>query len=284
MSCSFCTNLCRLPFETVVATGKNRAINQIKNYRLLVKKDGKVHLGGFMTHTYNGLSNYIISSYHSHTITKNATTCADCHQNMGGTNAAISEYNSTGFITMTTWNPTTKKIVGPSGVVPIPGDWKTSLKMDYVTYTGDATIFPSDPTLWAYLKSETDNSHLFFAEPLDSSTLAKLGFTHFPTGVEIVDDGIPKEYILSQNYPNPFNPSTSIRFSIPQSQSVSLEIYDIQGTLIKILLNNSIHSTGTYELKWDGIDERGANVGSGIYFTKMTAGDFKQIQKMVLLK
>lgn len=167
-------------FESVVASGKNRAINQIRNYRLLVKKEGKIRLGGFMTHSFDGKTNYIISSYHSHVITKNATVCSDCHQNIGGTNAAITEYNNTGYITMTKWNSTTKKIAGPSGVVPIPADWKTSLKMDYVTYTGDPTVFPGDPNLWVYLKSETDNSHMFYAEPLDSSTLAKLGFTRFP--------------------------------------------------------------------------------------------------------
>jgi hypothetical protein len=172
-------------FESVVASGKNRAINQLRNYRLLVKKNDEVRLGGFMTHSYNGKTNYIISSYHSHVIKKDATTCADCHFNMGGTNAAIAEYNSTGFITMTKWNPTTKKIIGPSGVVPIPGDWKTSLKMDYVTYTGDPTVFPGDPSLWELLKSETDNSHLFYAEPLDSTTLAKLGVTNFPIPVEL---------------------------------------------------------------------------------------------------
>ncbi len=172
-------------FETVVAIGKNRAINQIRNYRLLVKENNKVKLGGFMTHSFQGKTNVIVSSYHSHTITKNATTCASCHQNMGGTNAAITEYNSTGRMTMTTWNPTTKKIVGPSGVVPLTSDWKTAFKLDYVTYTGDSTILPGDPNLWVYLKSETDNAHLFYCEPLDDATLTKLGFTRLPVPVEL---------------------------------------------------------------------------------------------------
>lgn len=271
-------------FETVVAIGKNRAINQIKNYRLLVKKDNKIRLGGFMTHSYQGKTNVIVSSYHSHVITKNATTCASCHQNMGGTNAAITEYNNTGRMTMTTWNPTTHKIVGPSGVVPLTGDWKTAFKLDYVTYTGDSTILPGDPNLWVYLKSESDNAHLFYCEPLDSSTLAKLGFTRFPTSVERVDNNIPASFSLEQNYPNPFNPSTTIRFSIPQSEIVSIEIYDVQGELIKTLIKNSDQSTGTFELKWDGKDNSGKIVPSGIYFTRMSAGKFNQVQKMVFLK
>ena len=164
-------------FETVLATGKNRAINQIKNYRLLVKKNGVVRLGGFMSHSYNGKTNYIISSYHSHAITKNATTCTDCHANMGGTIAAVNEYNTSGTITMNRWNAATRKIDGPTGVVPIPADWKTALKFDFVTYTGDVNNLTSDPTKWQFLKSAVDNAHMYFAEPLDDATMAKLGVT-----------------------------------------------------------------------------------------------------------
>ncbi len=271
-------------FESLVATGKNRAINQIKNYRLLIKRNNEVRLGGFMTHTYDGKTNVIINAYHSHIITKNATTCSDCHQNMGGLNAAITEYNNTGNITLTTWNETTKKIVGPTGVIPLVADWKTAFKIDYAVYNGDPNIFPSDPNAWAFLKTGSDNAHLFFAEPLDSSTLAKLGFTRFPTSVEQINNDIPVSFALEQNYPNPFNPSTTIRFSIPQTENVSIEIYNVQGELIKTLLKNSDQSAGTFEMKWDGKDNSGNIVTSGVYITRMSAGTFNQTQKMVLLK
>ncbi|MDZ7763694.1 MAG: hypothetical protein U5K00_04615 [Melioribacteraceae bacterium] len=102
-------------FESVLESGKNRAINQLKNYKLLVKKEGEVRLGAFMTHAYDGKTNYIISSYHSHAIAKDATACGDCHQTMGAGNPAITEYNDSGTITMTKWNPDTKKMAGPSG-------------------------------------------------------------------------------------------------------------------------------------------------------------------------
>ena len=176
-------------FETVIATGKNRAINQIKNYRLLVKKDGEVRLGGLMSHSYNGKTNYIISSYHSHAITKNATTCTDCHGNMGGSIAAINEYNAGGTMTMNKWNATTKKIDGPTGVVPVPSDWKKALKFDFVTYTGDVNNLTSDPTKWELLKSTVDNSHMYFAAPLDDATMAKLGVTRKATSVEEAIEG-----------------------------------------------------------------------------------------------
>ncbi len=169
VACSSCH------FETLIATGKNRAINQLWNFKILVKKDGKVRLGSFMTHTYDGKTNVIISSFHSHTIKKHASDCKDCHANFGGANAAIQEYNTTGGITMTRWNPDTRKIVGPSGVVPIPADWQTALKYDFAKFDGDPTNLQAN-TEWSYLKSTVDNQHLYYAEPLDRETMRKLGF------------------------------------------------------------------------------------------------------------
>lgn len=266
-------------FETVVATGKNRAINQLKDYKLLVKKDGEIRLGGFMSHTYDGKTNYIISSYHSHAIQKNATTCADCHYNMGASNIAIGEYNSSGQITMTKWNENTKKMAGPTGVVPIPADWKTSLKMDFATYTGDSTVFPSDPNAWVYLKSEVDNAHMYFAEPLDSSTLAKLGFTRFPTAIDNESAEIPVGFELKQNYPNPFNPSTTIEFDLPKAIPVNLVIYDLSGQIVQNLIANQTMPQGKHKIRFEA-----DNLSSGVYFYRLSAAGFSKTNKMILMR
>ena len=264
-------------FETYIETEKKRYNNEFKDYRLLIKKDGMVKLGALVTHSYNGKSNYIISSTHSHIIKKNATTCSDCHRGMGHINAAITEYNNTGYITLAKWDSTTKTVNILNGVIPIPSDWQRSLKVDHVTYTGDFSIFPSDPGLWELLKSETDNSHLYFAEPLDSSTMAKLGFTRFPTSIE-PDSNIPIKYILDQNYPNPFNPSTNFKFSIPEESKVILKVYDMLGKEIETLVNEE-RPAGTYELTWNA-----AHQTSGVYFYRLEAGGYSQIRKMILLK
>ncbi len=267
-------------FESVVASGKNRAINQIKNYRLLVKRDNEVRLGGFMTHTYNGKTNFIISSYHSHAIKKDGTTCADCHQNMGGTNAAIAEYNSTGSITMTTWNETTKKMAGPSGVVPIPADWKTSLKFDYASYSGDPMVFPGDPNAWFYLKSETDNGHLFYAEPLDTTTMKKLGFTRIPTTAVAERQEIqPATFTLAQNYPNPFNPSTTIEFQLPTSSVVTLKIYDLLGNEMRTMLLNERLPAGAHK-----ISLRADGLASGIYLYRLITPESTITRKMAVMR
>ena len=259
-------------FETVVATGVNRAINQIKNYRLLVKKeDGKIGLGAFMTHTYDGKTNYIVNAYHSHAITKNATTCSDCHYNMGESNVAIGEYNESGTIRMTTWNADTKKIDGPTGVVPLPSDWKTSLILDFATYTGDETVFPSDPEAWTYLTSEVDNSHLYFAEPLDDATLTKLGFTRLPTTK--VDEMFGSE--INQIYPNPFNERTFIKYSIDQSSDVSIKIFDALGRMVKsIELTAQAPGDHEIEISAEGFSE-------GIFYCNLKANGKTSVHKMI---
>ena len=88
---------------------------------------------------------------------------------------------------------------------------------------------------------------------------------------------------LSQNYPNPFNPQTSIGFSLKARGYVELSIYDVGGRLVRTLANES-RAAGAYELTWDGRDERGQAVASGVYFYRLVAAEFTQTRKMVLLK
>jgi len=88
---------------------------------------------------------------------------------------------------------------------------------------------------------------------------------------------------LAQNYPNPFNPQTTIAFSIAQRTDVRLAIYDVNGALVRTLANES-RAPGAYRLTWDGRNDNGASVASGVYFYRLTAGSFTQTKKMVLLK
>ncbi len=271
-------------FDSYTEAENMRYINDFSNYRLLIKKDGIVKLGEIITHSYKNKTNYTISSTHSHIIKRQATTCSDCHRAMGQTNIAIREYNETGFITLAKWNETTRKVDILNAVIPVPVDWQQALKVDHVTYTGDSSVFPSDPNLWQYLKSETDNAHMYFAEPLDESTLSNLGITRIPTNVEN-EEALTTSYILDQNYPNPFNPSTKIKFSIPgnaiQSEAknmVTLKVYDILGNEIATLIDE-YKSAGSYEVEFDAKD-----IPSGIYFYQLTSGEFIQTKKMLLIK
>jgi hypothetical protein len=94
---------------------------------------------------------------------------------------------------------------------------------------------------------------------------------------------IPDKYFLYQNYPNPFNPTTIIKFEIPsdvkrEMSNVRLIIFDITGREITTLVNEQLNP-GTYEVTFDG-----SNLPSGIYFYKLTAGDFTDTKKLVLIK
>ncbi len=99
-----------------------------------------------------------------------------------------------------------------------------------------------------------------------------------PKAINYNNDNIPKTYSLEQNYPNPFNPVTNIRFSIKEQNFVTLKIYDITGREIKTLVNE-VKSPGEYIISFDGSD-----FASGIYFFKITAGDFVSVKKMMLIK
>lgn len=103
-----------------------------------------------------------------------------------------------------------------------------------------------------------------------------------PGGEKIAtEQALPEESMLGQNYPNPFNPTTSITFTLPFSTNWSLKIYNVAGQLIKSFEG---FSSGEVSVNWDGTDNSGDKVSSGIYFYKLSAGDFTATKKMVILK
>jgi hypothetical protein len=93
----------------------------------------------------------------------------------------------------------------------------------------------------------------------------------------------PDRYALHANMPNPFNPETAIRFDLPQAGSVTLEVFDVVGQKVRTLLAEE-HQAGSHRALWDGTDDNGAAVSSGVYFYRMQAGEFRQVQKMTLLR
>lgn len=89
---------------------------------------------------------------------------------------------------------------------------------------------------------------------------------------------IPTEFSLAQNYPNPFNPVTNLEFGISNLEFVSLKVYDITGKEVMTLVNET-KPAGRYLVKFDG-----SNLGSGVYFYKITAGSFSAVKRMFLIK
>jgi hypothetical protein len=91
------------------------------------------------------------------------------------------------------------------------------------------------------------------------------------------------ELALRQNHPNPFNPSTTISFTLPGRTRVTLAVYDVQGRLVRTLVDDMV-GEGYQERSWDGKDAIGRPVGSGVYFYRLTAGDKTLAKKMVLIR
>jgi hypothetical protein len=99
---------------------------------------------------------------------------------------------------------------------------------------------------------------------------------------------IPKEFALLQNFPNPFNPETWIPYELPDGVAVSIVIYNVQGRLVR-RLELGKQSAGSYVTKdkavyWDGKDDRGEKVASGVYWYALRAGDFDATRRMVIVK
>jgi len=104
-------------------------------------------------------------------------------------------------------------------------------------------------------------------------------------GFDAIDDDnlVPLKYELSQNYPNPFNPTTQIQFEIPENQKVTLTVYDILGRNICTIVNSEMNA-GKYTKIWDGRDNSGSEVASGIYFYRLQTDNFVKVRKMVLVR
>ena len=106
--------------------------------------------------------------------------------------------------------------------------------------------------------------------------------------IETADPALPEVFSLSQNYPNPFNPSTTIKFQLlakngAATVSTVLRVYDILGRLVRTIVDEDM-SPGFYTKQWDGLNDNGFRISSGVYFYSITAGEFRQTKKMLLLK
>ena len=100
-----------------------------------------------------------------------------------------------------------------------------------------------------------------------------------------IDGKLPATFSLGSNYPNPFNPSTVIPFELPQTGRITLQIYTLTGQRVRTLVDDSI-AVGSHSVEWDGRDERGNLVGSGVYLYRLSVDDsrFSVSRRMILIK
>ncbi len=142
-------------------------------------------------------------------------------------------------------------------------------------------------SLWVYAYDATDSSN---ASTVKTITTGPCQVCSPPPEAKITPpfeisetSQLPKEFSLSQNYPNPFNLTTQISYALPQNADVKITIYNILGRKVRIF-NLGNQSAGYKTVTWDGKDNSGNEVSSGIYFYRIEAGEYNQTKKMTLLK
>jgi hypothetical protein len=103
-------------------------------------------------------------------------------------------------------------------------------------------------------------------------------------GVSEVLPAVTRKVALAQNSPNPFNPRTTIAFELPDQASVNLNVYDVAGRLVRVLLDNETFAPGRNEVVWNGRDGSDRQVASGTYFYRLDVGDFSKTKRMTLVR
>jgi hypothetical protein len=177
------------------------------------------------------------------------------------------------------------KIEFASGV-PMPSGSGPIATLYFTVDAGapDGTIFVDSDTVGvSYLTR-------FTLTPADNAVIYPIfrsGSVVVKAITDIDDNGgepnLPTEYYLAQNYPNPFNPSTIIELSLPQAGPVQVEVFNILGRRVRTMVDGSL-SVGVHRFEFDGRDDEGSPLATGVYFYRVTASNFSDTKKMLLVK
>jgi len=128
----------------------------------------------------------------------------------------------------------------------------------------------------------TSEGDLYVSE-YNANRIRKITGVEPPTSIGGQQAVIPKGFLLQQNYPNPFNPSTTLSFSLTEAGPVNLSVFNLRGELV-ITLADRIFDAGPLKIEWNGRDQNGIEVDSGVYFYRLSTGRQTLTRKMTLLK
>lgn len=208
----------------------------------------------------------------------------------GGARILDIEYDGTGVVTDTS-SYSIKRIYDLNAIYDTLG----GLFNDFFVYPGMDLDKDGRRDFVASYKGSADDSlggnslanygfHAFLFEWGDSLTSIDLDSTF--TGIEAQKLTLitPDDYQLGQNYPNPFNPTTNIEFFLPVNKKISLKIYDMLGKEIHTLAEQKAFSAGKHTVQWDGTNNLGKPVASGVYLYKLFYGSFSLAKKMTLIR
>ena len=168
-----------------------------------------------------------------------------------------------------------------------PGAWyggdsvitSNTLSLSYQEIYDMITV-QQDTTSWWWYVSASDGVDTTDAGP--APYYMTVNFDISPM-LSIDGSAIPEVFALHQNYPNPFNPVTSIQFDIPEQSEVRMDIYNLMGQRVATLVNNTLEP-GFHAVKWNGTNDFGKQLSSGMYIYRISANNFTSVKKLILMK
>jgi hypothetical protein len=159
--------------------------------------------------------------------------------------------------------------------------WNNPAQVTISASSINSITFPGDTTLFISIINSQSQLPIAVSIPLDS--IQQISFQSSVTEVTKQGSKIPEQFSVSQNYPNPFNPGTIINYALPKSSLVTIKIYNILGREIRTLVNVE-QQAGNYTVQWNGDNNFGRLVASGVYIYRVTAGQNVKTMKMMYLK
>ena len=185
--------------------------------------------------------------------------------------------------------------ISPPLAGKLPGvGYIDSLRAGMIIYrfnsTYDTSASLGKPVAFRYLGSDYKviffDFPLYFIQEVQACSLlhrALSDLEFYPSSVAEEEGSVPLSFSLKQNFPNPFNSETVIEYSLPRESQLKITVYNLLGQKVKDLIDGE-SPRGRQKVSWDGKNDRGEVVASGIYFYRLNAGEFSQIKKMVFLK
>ncbi|KPJ61076.1 MAG: hypothetical protein AMJ46_03680 [Latescibacteria bacterium DG_63] len=163
------------------------------------------------------------------------------------------------------------------------GQWTVSNIAAHTATVGHSASYTYDPTIGEWMNIRGPMDYYFGIRRIEPRRDADIDLVNV-TGVDPGTQPKPQVFALEQNSPNPFNPVTNIFFSIPAKAKVELYVYDVSGRVVKKLVDGVPMEPGRHKATWDGRNDAGRAVSSGVYFCKLSAADKVAQMKMVVLK
>lgn len=209
-----------------------------------------------------------------------SATCLTAYANHWTREGALDKVNPTGNIIY-------KSSIHQFGPVGIDLLRDATITINYSGNTdaddSDVALYVLENNNWKHVPAVQDKKNNTF-----TASVNRLGFFAVIQGnIGVMSEpgqaSLPQTFALHQNYPNPFNPTTEIKYQLPREERITLKVFNMNGQLVNTLIDES-KPAGYYTARWNGLNQAGFKVSSGLYLYELKAGNFTETRKMILVK